>query len=131
MKLADYKDTYYELSASASSVSRQIAFAGIAFIWVFKKDSPLGISLPSELLWPALFLLIGLTADLLQYISASVIWGVFHRTHESRGCKPDDSLSAPISLNWPALFFFWSKLIFIALGNITIAAYAANSIKFQ
>lgn len=131
MKLSDYQNTYYEFSGNASNVARQIAFAGIALIWIFKKDSGTGFSLPNELLWPALFLIIGLTADLLQYISSSVVWGVFHRTNEARGYKPDDELDAPIFLNWPGLFFFWTKLVFISCGNIAIITYAAKSIVFQ
>jgi hypothetical protein len=131
MKLSDYKNTYYEMSASASNVARQIAFAGIALIWIFKKDSNIGLALPNELLWPTLLLILGLTADLLQYISASVVWGVFHRTNEAKGHKPDDQLDSPAFLNWPALLFFWAKLIFISCGNIAIIAYATKSINFQ
>ncbi|UVO16793.1 hypothetical protein [Stutzerimonas stutzeri] len=131
MKLSDYKNTYYELSGSASNVARQIAFAGIALIWIFKKDSSTGLSLPNELLWPTMLLISGLTADLLQYISASVVWGVFHRVKEIKGHKSDDQLDAPLVLNWPALFFFWIKLFLITGGNIAIISYAAKSIAFQ
>lgn len=35
MTLSDYLASYYELSGKASDVSRQLAFAGIAVIWVF------------------------------------------------------------------------------------------------
>ena len=36
MKLSDYRETYYEFSGKASDVTRQLAFAGIAIVWIFK-----------------------------------------------------------------------------------------------
>jgi len=35
MKLKEYKADFYELSGKASEINRQIAFAGIAIIWIF------------------------------------------------------------------------------------------------
>lgn len=130
MKLSDYKNSYYDHTASASSVARQIAFAGIAFIWIFKKESANSITLPTELLWPAALLIFGLTADLLQYFSASAIWGVFHRTKEKQGTKQDDEVQASAYLNWPSLAFFWAKLFSITIGNFLILTYAIKKIIF-
>jgi len=40
MNLQDYRDDFYTYSGKASDISRQLAFAGIAIIWIFKKEVP-------------------------------------------------------------------------------------------
>ena len=82
MNLEDIRDAYSSKSATASKVSRQASFAGIALIWVFKTQHDNTLVLPNELLWPTLFLTLSLAFDLLQYISSSAIWGVFNRMKE-------------------------------------------------
>ncbi len=48
MKLSDYRETYYEFSGKLSDVSRQLSFAGIALIWLFKLDSTPVPKVPDE-----------------------------------------------------------------------------------
>jgi hypothetical protein len=51
MKIADYWKDFYELSGKASDISRQLAFAAIAVIWLFKTDTRTGqITIPPELI---------------------------------------------------------------------------------
>lgn len=38
MKLQDVRSTYYELSGKTSDLVRQLGFAGIALIWLFRTD---------------------------------------------------------------------------------------------
>jgi hypothetical protein len=132
MKLSSYREAYYTHSGNASSVSRQAAFAGIALIWIFNNRTGNEIVLPAELLWPALFLLIGLGLDLLQYIAASAIWGIFTRIKEKQhGAKRDIKVTAPPYLNWPALLFFWGKLVAISAGYVSLLIYVNHAIKFS
>jgi len=131
MKLSSYQEAYYTHSGNASSVSRQAAFAGIALIWVFNNKTGSEISLPTELLWPSLFLIVGLGLDVLQYITASAIWGIFHRVKEIQlGAIPDPDVTAPPYLNWPALVFFWGKLAAISAGYVSLLLYVKHVIKF-
>jgi hypothetical protein len=37
MKLQDYRNDFYLFSGKASDISRQLAFAAIAIIWIFKR----------------------------------------------------------------------------------------------
>lgn len=132
MKLADYLKAYYDFSGAASNVSRQAAFAGIALIWVFNSKSGNTVSLPIDLLWPALCLIIGLGLDLLHYIVASATWGVFHRIKEKKlGTNSDVELSAPKYLNWPLIVFFWGKLFSILAGYVMLLAYVHHAIRFS
>lgn len=132
MKLSDYRTTYYEYSGTASSVARQVAFAGIALIWVFNSKTETQIALPVELLWPSLFLVVGLGLDLFQYLTAAAIWGFFHRYNEKKhGPLVDPELAAPIYFNWPGLFCFWGKLVSILVGYLLLFDFVRHAIKFS
>ncbi|KRG71377.1 hypothetical protein ABB27_03785 [Stenotrophomonas terrae] len=127
MKLSEARENYYRQSGLASAAARQLAFAGIAAIWVFNQpqDQP-GIALPSILTWAMILLCLSLACDLLQYATSSAIWGYFHRAKEkelaAKSVTTDANVAASRWFNWPAIFFYWSKLALI------IAAYACIAI---
>ncbi|RUL68511.1 hypothetical protein [Dyella choica] len=110
MKLDDYRQTYYVFSGKASDVSRQLAFAGIALIWVLHPDKGAITTVPKALLWPALFFCCSLSFDLLHYTTSTAIWGWFSRSKERKKVKEDAELDAPSYLNWPALFCLVIKI---------------------
>lgn len=121
MTLSDYLASYYELSGKASDVARQLAFAGIAIIWVFHQGSGGTVAMPIALIGPAALFIGGLACDLLQYVSGTLIWGAFHRVQEQRlGAGSKKPLTAPAYFNWPGLFFFWSKLALILVGYLLL-----------
>jgi hypothetical protein len=85
MNLQGYRDTFYFFTGKVSDISRQLAFAGIAIIWIFKKDVPgTGLTVPRELLLPGVFIVLALGFDLLQYCIATVIWFFYYRIKEMR-----------------------------------------------
>ena len=49
MKLSEYKKTYEDFSGKASNVVRQLSFAGIAVIWIFKVQSNGSLKIPDTL----------------------------------------------------------------------------------
>lgn len=124
MTLSDYLASYYELSGKASDVARQLAFAGIAAIWVFHQGSGSAVAVPAALIGPAALFIGGLACDLLQYVSGTLIWGAFHRIQEERlGAGSKKPLTAPAYFNWPGLFFFWAKLALILIGYVLLLHY--------
>ena len=124
MILSDYRDAYYELSGKASDVARQLAFAGIALIWIFHETGGNPIAIPHPLLWPAACFICGLAFDLLQYVSGALIWGAFHRYEEKRlGVDSKKALSAPDWFNWPGIAFFWGKLFLVLAGYFLLLRY--------
>jgi hypothetical protein len=127
MTLEKYRETYYDLSAKASDIARQLSFAGIALIWVFRDGAPDPTSLPRVLLLPTTLLIAALACDLLQYIIGTAVWGAFARHQEKNGKKPDSALLAPGYFNWPALFFFWSKLVNVLAAYFLILRFAMDS----
>ena len=90
MKLSEYKETFYTFSGKASDVARTAAFAGIALVWVFKIDAKPIPRLPNELLLPTGLFAFGIGLDLMHYVTASIIWGLFHRHHEKQLANPTD-----------------------------------------
>ncbi len=119
MNLKEYRKTYYELSGKASDIARQLAFAGIALIWVFKTQNADGAYvLGRELLVSGALIIFALACDLLQYVAGTLIWGWYARYKEKQGVKPTALLRAPRYFTWPALGFFWAKIVLV------VAAYA-------
>lgn len=111
------RDTYYQLSGKLSDISRQLDFAGIALIWLFKVEMGGKHAIPSALLLPAALLVAALSVDLLQYIYSCAAWGVYNRILEIRSIPFDKEFKAPPPINWPTLVCFWSKVL------LTVAAY--------
>jgi len=74
---------------------------------------------------------VGLGLDLLQYVAASAIWGVFTRWKEKKGATDDTELTASEYLNWPALAFFGGKVIAVIWGYVLLLLYVKDAIKFQ
>lgn len=130
MNLSGYRETYYGFSGSASAVTRQAAFAGIALVWIFNTRGDETITLPQELLWPTLFLVACLACDLLQYIYSAAIWGFYHRHLEKSGLKEDEEIAAPKFFNWPGIGLFWGKHVFVLFGYYGLLSYLLVAIKF-
>ena len=128
MKLSEAREAYYSYSGNASTVARQLAFAGIAVVWLFNtKVAGQPIALPHPLLQVAFLLVVTLAFDLLQYVSASLIWGAFARRHEKQ-IEPhrrndDPDVDAPAYLNWPAIACFWLKLASLLIAYGWLATY--------
>ena len=118
MKREDTRAAYYEFSGKLSDIVRQLSFAGIAIIWVFKVDQKTGTSVPRELVLPALLLVASLASDALQYAYQTAAWGLFNRRLELRRVSEEDNFSAPPAINVPANILFWLKVVLLA------AAYA-------
>jgi hypothetical protein len=128
MNLKDAREYYYALSGKASDAARQLAFAGIAVIWVFKADAGPGkLGVPQGLHWAGLCLVVSLALDLLQYAIGSAVWASFHRLQEQKDAiAADTEFEAPRWLNWPALAFFWGKIGAVGIAYILILMHVAR-----
>lgn len=116
MKLKDTLENYYYHSGKTSELVRQLGFAGIAIVWVFKADVAGRQTVPPELIPAALLVVTALTLDLLHYATGSLIWGIYHRIKENAGATPAAEFLAPRQINWPALVFFWSKTLVMVVA---------------
>lgn len=130
MKLSQYKEDFYHFSGKLSDINRQIAFAGIALIWIFKKTNGNEIVICHELVLPSILLALALGFDIFQYIYQSITWALFYRYHEKRLKKKkiDKEIHAPTVLNYPSWIFFILKVLLVITAYIFIIIYLTNTL---
>jgi hypothetical protein len=120
MRRQDVRDAYYEFSGKLSDIARQLSFAAIALIWLFRVDVKGKATLPTQLRAAAVLVITALAFDFLQYCYQTVAWGILNRLKESRGVGPDVEFHAPVWINVPALVLFSAKLVGVAVSYVLI-----------
>lgn len=130
MKVQDARECFYESTAKTSDIVRQLAFAGIAVVWIFHVGDSAALLLPLPLLKALWCLCLTLSLDFFQYFSKSVVWGLYHRRKENQldrdGIDADcaaGQFKAPLWINWPANGFFYAKCAALGLSAYFIAAH--------
>jgi hypothetical protein len=118
MKLSGVRDQYYFHSGKVSDIIRQMALAGIGLVWIFKFEENNQPKIPAELIPATVLIVIGLTLDFLQYVTATLMWATRARKLENKGTTDDQEVSLPDWINYPALLFFWTKI------PVIVSAYA-------
>ena len=120
-----YRKTFYEFSEKASNATRQLAFAAIAVIWLFKKETPQGqLSIPHDLIFPGILVVAALAADLLQYTVGAGIWYTYYRYLELKGISEVSDHSS--WLDGPIQVLFWGKIVFVILAYFLILRFLLN-----
>ena len=129
MRFRECSEFYTRFSSKASDVARQLAFAGIGIVWVFRstKDG----SVPTGLLLPLALFSVTLGLDLLQYISASIMWGRLKRTWKKKWFKEKEELGIESDRDYflprlhllPQTIFFVLKQATILLAYILTASF--------
>ena len=121
MKLADYRNAFYEFSGKASDLNRQLAFAAIALIWLFKKDVAGQPTIPRELIVAGILVVVSLALDMAHYCVASIIWRRFYRAKEREGVPDEKELDRHNDLlELPIWFFFVAKIISVVAAYFFI-----------
>src|SRR5262245_46686251 len=124
MKLSEYQRTYYEFSGKASDVARQLAFAGIAIVWLFKVDSANSIGIPENLILASVLIAGSLTCDLLHYVVGSMVWKGYYRHFERKGASQEEDLpDHSLWLERPIAAAFWVKIFLLLCGYILILVF--------
>jgi len=113
MRLKDALQNYYDYSGKASDIIRQLGLGAIAIIWIFRTGNQDSLAIPAQLFLPLKLIVIGLAFDLLQYAVGAFLWSAFHRHKEKSGIAEEQAFDAPKEINWPAIFFFYSKVALI------------------
>ena len=110
MTLKDVRISYDYYSAKLSDIVRQLCFAGIAVVWIFRKGTS-GISLDEGLTRALTLFVAALGFDLLHYVYSSAAWGIYAHRKEKEGHSDEDTVSPHDSINWFSLACFWIKSI--------------------
>lgn len=128
MKLQDYRNDFYAFSGKASDLNRQLAFAAIALIWLFKRDAGGQLTIPPELLWPGILVVASLTLEMLHYCVASIIWRTFYRAKEKAGVAETTEIDHSIWLERPILALFIAKIACTIAAYIGILIFLAKTL---
>jgi hypothetical protein len=123
MNLEGYRKTFYEFSGKLSDITRQLSFAGIAVIWLFKKDVSGVPTPPKDLVLPLILLVLTLSADYLQYLLGSLIWRYVYRSKEKAGIAEDVETEHSIWAEAPIYAAFLLKIVLLILAYISILHY--------
>jgi len=119
MKLSDIRLAYEEISGKLSNVNRQLTFAGIAVIWIFRITNNGKTIIPEGLIYPTLLFVVSFLLDILQSLSQSLFWYGYYLYKRRQDSNEDRVINEP---EWPS-FFFWALLVLKVLA--LIAAYFA------
>ena len=103
---------YY--SGKLSEISRQLSFAGIAVIWIFRVGTETGgISYSGDLIYPIGFFVLALLLDLLHYLYSTIVWTCLGNKMDK---KNQNELKFSDLINYPANFLFASKVASVIIG---------------
>ncbi|PCH60763.1 MAG: hypothetical protein COC05_03405 [Gammaproteobacteria bacterium] len=124
MKIQGLLDASYEASGKASDLSRQLAFAGIAIIWLFRVGGQSGgVQFSEELLVPLYCFVAGLTLDLGQYVYKAIVWSALNWYHWRKHKSNQADVDVSGYFNAPTHILFWGKVALIAYGYILLLGY--------
>jgi len=115
-KLSDYREDYQRYTAKLSDVNRNIALAGIALVWIFRKTSGDSITITSELVLPSILLISALGFDMLQYLYQSIVWAIFYRHHEKKLVDDNTEILAPVEMNYASWVLFGLKVLSVIVA---------------
>ncbi|MFC6095468.1 hypothetical protein ACFPVY_02330 [Flavobacterium qiangtangense] len=124
MKIEDYKKAKDNLTKLTSDLARQLAFAGIAVIWLFKLENNKGHIFPEELVRPLEFLVLGLIFDLLQYLFLAGAHIIRYRKNE----KSVIMLENPKWIPDVGYVFWIVKIVFFMIAYIQIFSFLSSKI---
>jgi len=128
VKLQDYRETFYTFSGKASDLNRQLGFAAIALIWLFKKDVGGSPTIPAGLVLPGILVVASLTLDMLHYCVASIIWRCFYRSKENENVAEDAELNHSVWLEWPITALFALKILCIVAAYLFIFCFLIKTL---
>jgi hypothetical protein len=119
MTLDAARNEYYSHSGSASAAARQLAFAGIAVVWILATNEDVVVVQPESLRLPLLAFVATLAFDLVHYYWQASFWGIFHRMKEKKGELEFEG--APSWGNWIGLGCWVLKGATVAIGYYLLA----------
>ena len=131
VNLPEYRATFYFYSGKTSDIARQLAFAGIALIWLFKKEENGQFTVPADLHLPGALIVGVLALDLIQYILGAFVWFLFYRIKERAGFSDKKKIDHSNWLEAPIWIPFFLKTITILYAYWLMLFYLLNAISFK
>lgn len=134
MKIKDIRASQDEITGKLSDITRQLAFAGIAIIWIFRigEDNYPIIALSKNLVWPLIFIILSLFLDLLHYSYSSYIHRYIIKKAINIGKKNDEDYFK-VKEKWikPTRILFWLKVVSLIIGYVLLIIFVLGHIQFN
>lgn len=126
-KLSEIDRAKNDATGKASDVGRQLAFAGIATVWLLRDEGarPIG----NFLLIALTLLVLALLLDFLQYVVCGAIWRNFYNKHFDEHKNDDACVDVPDELARPIYRFYWWKIRLLASGYVFLLIGAIIKLK--
>jgi hypothetical protein len=118
--------TYESASSKASEVARQLAFAGVAIVWLFSgatMPKSGGLQIENSLLRAGFFLVLCLALDFAHAVYRAAAWGIYGWYLDTKHGETDD---APAWINYPSNAFYWGKLLALGVAYVLLTAYLGH-----
>ncbi len=128
MKLEKYKERSHEYTEKASDIIRNLCFAGIGIIWIFRNVDNSGSPIDGMLIYPLILLALSLLFDLGQYFIGGVIWIRFFRKREKDPAFKDPELDVKAKPIWnkPVYFCYYAKVVLMVGAYVLIILHLSN-----
>lgn len=132
MNLEDVKKVYRESSGQLSDIVRYLGFAGIALIWIFKRDVANDKVIPDDLRWPAILIVIGLTFDMLQYLSHAITYWIYFLIKENtKDITKETQFKSSRWLPIPFWAIWFLKSISVITAYLLIIRFLYHQLQFK
>lgn len=128
MKLKEVRDDYYHFSGKVSDLSRNLCFSGIAVIWILRTEPEKGIEFDRSLLFILGVFVVSLALDLAQFLTQTIIWGVYNKLNHIKGVKLDQEVNPKEWFNGLPLLLFWAKVFLTLFGQGMLINFIAEKI---
>ena len=130
MKLREIRNDYERYSTKVSDINRQLIFAGIAIVWLFRVSSNDGhTTFPIGLYPTLLFFILSFGADILQYTIQSLLWFGFYWNKKCKNNKLNKKDAEDIIVKepeWPNLIpwgLWFLKVVFTVIAYCKLGIY--------
>jgi hypothetical protein len=128
MKLQGYRETFYVFSGKASDINRQLGFAAIAVMWVFKRDIAGHPALPLQLFLPGILVVASLALDLGHYCVGAIVWRSFYRSKEKASTSEDAEIDHSTWLEVPIASLFVGKILCTITAYVVILIFLVRNV---
>ena len=127
-KLKDVKEDFYAFTSKTSDITRQLALAGIAIIWIFKISTVAKVQLlPSTV--PVLKLLVlCLLFDFCHAFIPSFTYGILNNYFKKNGQTDESDVEYSLWLTLPEWIFFIVKIFFLIWAYIKLWNFLDSSL---
>ena len=130
MKLREIRNDYERYSTKVSDINRQLIFAGIAIVWLFRVTNNDGNTVFPMELYPTLFyFILSFGADILQYTIQSILWFGFYWNKKCKNNKSEKKDVEDIIVKepeWPNLIpwgFWLAKVVCTVIAYYKLGVY--------